>query len=113
MAYRSGITTAVGGASMGRPPLGPPGPGVEPLHPRIVARYFNILRYRFAEEFAYHKQVLAPAMGRGEDPAGLQFVARVQQSVQPQARGIPPVAGMSPDWGYSYIGAQEGRPIPT
>ena len=113
MPYRSGITTAVGGQVIGRPPLGPPGPGSEKLHARIVARYFNILRYRFAEEFAFHKQVLAPAMGRGEDPAGLQFTARAQKSITPQAAGIPPVAAASPDHGYQYIGAQEGKPIPT
>ena len=113
MPYRSGITTAVGGQVTGRPPIGPPSPGSEPLHARIVARYFNILRYPFAAEFAFHKQVLAPYMGRGEDPAGLQFVARPQRSVTPAARGVPPVPGAAPDHGYSYIGAQEGAPIPT
>ncbi len=110
MSPGAGIPPAGGGASRGRPPLGTLSPSVEPLHPRIVARYFNILRYRFAEEFAFHKQVLTcpnPA------PVGVQFVASTQKSVTPGARGVPALAGASPDHGFSYIGAQEGKPIPT
>lgn len=100
----AGVTTGVYGAPFGRAPLGPLSPGIEPLHPYIRARFFNIQnRYSWATEMLYQR---AKGVRPNLAPPNIAFKARAQRTVTPGSMGVPPVYGNALNFGPVWAGSE-------
>lgn len=86
------LTIGIAGENMGMAPLGVGGPGVEPLHPRIVGRWINIWQMPWTKEMLEHRAHGARPVAA---PIGLFYYGRATKSVTVGARGLrgirPPV----------------------
>lgn len=88
---RTGVTTAIGGESLGKPYV-----PVQDVRPYIVAQYINIqarVRPSWGQLIAFHSP---PIPHPNLAPTGLSFRARNIKLAGPRGRGlypVPPVVG--------------------
>lgn len=92
------LTVAVGGQSIGNPPIGPGSPGYEPVHNLIRGLYINMKAMEWTNEMLYHRPI---GHLPNYAPAGLQFVAE-RIPAQTKTKPVPPA---SPDFGRLWAGA--------
>lgn len=94
------LTVAIGGQSIGHPPIGPTSPGYEPIYNLIMGARINMKAEPWTIEMLYHRPI---GHMPNYAPKGVQFRGS-RLPVIAARKGNAPVPGVAPNFGNLWAG---------